>query len=106
MLAGAIGLVACGVDTDVVTLEATRTPPPDTVAEPADDTTVPAPTIPPTDPSTEPTIEPTAPPATTPVPTAPRVVEPELPTVLQPQPTAPASEHLVHLGAQHQRGGP
>ena len=78
MLAGAIGLVACGVDTDVVTLEATRTPPPDTVAEPADDTTVPAPTIPPTDPSTEPTIEPTAPPATTPVPTAPRVVEPEL----------------------------
>src|SRR5690606_3598370 len=56
--------------------------PPDTVAEPADATTVPAPTLPPTDPSTEPTTEPTAeptaPPATTPVPTAPRVVEPEL----------------------------
>ena len=73
-LAGAICLTACGVDADVVSLDATRTPPPVTVTEPTDDVRVPPPTIPPTDRSTEPT----EPPATTPVPAAPRVVEPEL----------------------------
>lgn len=71
-----LGLAACGVDSDVVTLDATRTP----VEAPAADT-VPAPTIPPTDPSPDTTVPPTTPSTSPPTtePTAePAIVEPQL----------------------------
>lgn len=80
VIAGAIALAACGVDPDVVSREATRTPgdlstsPTTPATTPATGTAPPA-TSPPTEPSTTPT-----PPATTapPVLTAPPLVEPEL----------------------------
>src|SRR5690606_21915763 len=70
---GAVVLAGCGLDTDVVSLDATRTPP----SAPAPTTTVPA-TSPPSAPTTEPTVTPTtdAPPPTTT--TSPSLVEPEL----------------------------
>ncbi|MFP5486751.1 MAG: hypothetical protein ACLGHQ_00390, partial [Acidimicrobiia bacterium] len=73
---GVIALAGCGVDADVVILEASRTPQ-DAVVAPSDDptpATIPPPTIPPTDPPTATT----PPPTTEPAPTMPTVVEPEL----------------------------
>jgi predicted metalloprotease len=67
-------LSGCGVEIDVVSLDATRTAPAAGTTGTIPDT-VPAPTIPPTDPPTDPPV----PPATTPpVPTTLEVVEPEL----------------------------
>jgi predicted metalloprotease len=83
LLAGAVVLAACGVDTDVTSLEATRTPATDSTRAPSDT----APTIPPTDPDTDSDsdTDTAVPPETTnettttaPVPTVPPVVEPEL----------------------------
>ena len=80
VLAGAVLLAACGVEIDVVSLDATRTPPTTGTTDAGSDAigeTVPAPTIPPTDPATDTTVPPTTTEAP-PTPTSPPVVEPAL----------------------------
>lgn len=74
MIVTATALGACGFDTDVVSIDASRTPAAGTADEPTE-SSAPPPTIPPTDPSTEPAAPATS---TVPAPTGPPVVEPEL----------------------------
>jgi predicted metalloprotease len=79
LIVGAVVLAACGVDADVIRLEATRSPASESTEPPV--TTPPVttmPTTPPTDRDTGTTMppEPTTP--TTPTPTVPPVVEPAL----------------------------